>query len=37
MDRHALHSAVIRYDGRRWECPLPADMAAWLEARAATG
>lgn len=30
MDRHALHSAVMTYDGRRWDCPLPADMAAWL-------
>lgn len=31
LDRHALHSAVITHAGRRWECPLPADMAAWLD------
>jgi 23S rRNA pseudouridine1911/1915/1917 synthase len=30
MDRHALHSAAISVGERRWECPLPPDMAAWI-------
>lgn len=30
MDRHALHSAAMTVGGRRWECPLPPDMAAWI-------
>ena len=29
MERHALHSAALEWEGRRWECPLPPDMAAW--------
>lgn len=31
LDRHALHSAAITIEGRRWECPLPRDMRDWLE------
>lgn len=30
LDRHALHSAAITVDGRRWECPLPRDMREWM-------
>lgn len=31
MNRHALHSAAITIEGRRWECPLPKDMRKWID------
>lgn len=30
LDRHALHSAAITIEGRRWECLLPPDMREWM-------
>ena len=35
LDRHALHSAVLRLPARglAWEAPLPGDLAAFLEAK----